>query len=672
MKYIRNFLFLIGFLFASLLPQNSPAQPQSQLSDGLSAIGLAELLALVQAASVPNAQQAYVKSSNSDVFDLFGYSVSISGDTAVVGARSESSNATSINGDQTNNSAVLSGAAYVFVRSGSTWTQQAYLKASNAESGDSFGNSVSVYGDTIVVGAPGEDSNATGINGIASNNSKSGAGAAYVFVRSGTTWTQQAYLKASNTGVSASFGASVSLFGETVLIGAQLESSAATGVNGNQSDTSASGSGAAYVFVRNGTTWTQEAYLKASNTNAGDSFGRTVALYGDTAVVGAVDEDSASTGVNGDGSDDSKPSSGAVYVFSRTGTTWTPQSYLKASNTDANDKFGSTLAIYGDTLAVGAWDEDSGARAIDGDQSDNSTVGAGAVYVFVRTDSTWSQQAYLKASNADAGDNFGISLAIEGDALLVGASGEESSATGIDGDSSINTTSNAGAVYAFARTGSSWSQRSYIKASNTDANDYFGTSVAISGNTTVIGAFGEASNATGINGDQSNNSLDRPGAVYIMIYNPTEQLANGGFNTFTGKSKIPSGWKASKSFGSADGKSKVRKEGTAAVMLSGSAAISKTLTQKITSSGNAGDSITFGFWSKGLGVAKSGAWQATVSLYNGVTRVSSKKIKCPRGTFKWKNTSTTFAAAGAYTSVVVKFTLKTSGKAWLDAVSLVK
>ena len=147
-----------------------------------------------------------------------------------------------------------------------TFTQQAYLKASNTEAIDNFGFAVAVAGDTVVVGAHREDSNATGVNGNQADNSAFDAGAAYVFVRSGTTWTQQAYLKASNTGADDRFGWSVAVAGDTVVVGAINEESNATGVNGNQADNSATNAGAAYLFVRSGTTWTQQAYLKASNT----------------------------------------------------------------------------------------------------------------------------------------------------------------------------------------------------------------------------------------------------------------------------------------------------------------------------------------------------------------------------------------------------------------------
>lgn len=149
----------------------------------------------------PVAQQAYLKASNTEADDLFGAAIAISGDTAIVSARWEDSSATGINGNQTDNGLVTSGAVYVFIRNGSSWSQQAYLKASNTGSGDLFGYSIAISGDTLVVGAPGEDSSATGINGNQANNSAFESGAVYIFTRNGTSWSQQAYLKASNTGV---------------------------------------------------------------------------------------------------------------------------------------------------------------------------------------------------------------------------------------------------------------------------------------------------------------------------------------------------------------------------------------------------------------------------------------------------------------------------------------
>ena len=206
----------------------------------------------------------------------------------MIGAFGEASNATGFNGNQSDDNAFDSGAAYVFVRSGTNWTQQAYLKASNTGASDRFGWSVAMSGDTVVIGAYGEASNASGVNGNQSDNSASASGAAYVFVGSGTNWTQQAYLKASNTGVSDHFGYSVAVSGDTVVIGADGEASNATGVNGNQNDNSFYHPGAAYVFVRSGANWSQQAYLKASNTGRVTSSAIS-GVSGDTVVIGLME-----------------------------------------------------------------------------------------------------------------------------------------------------------------------------------------------------------------------------------------------------------------------------------------------------------------------------------------------------------------------------------------------
>jgi hypothetical protein len=464
----------------------------------------------------PIAQQAYLKSSNTDVFDNFGSSVAVSGDTVIIGASGESSNATGVNGNQGNNSAISSGAVYVFTRSGGTWTQQAYLKASNPGLSDRFGFSLAVSGDTLVIGAYDEDSNATGVNGNQANESANNSGAAYVFTRSGGVWTQQAYLKASNTGAEDWFGYSVAVSDDTAVIGAYFEASNATVVDGDQADNSASQAGAAYVFTRSGSTWTQQAYLKASNTGVNDGFGSSVAVSGDTVVIGAGGEDSNATGVNGDQADNSANRAGAAYLFVRSGSTWMQQAYLKASNAGAEDGFGFSVALAGDTVVIGATGEDSNATGLNGDQADNSSPTAGAAYVFTRSGSTWMQQAYLKTSNTGAGDAFGGSVAVLGDTVVIGASSEDSNATGVNGNQADNNAFNSGAAYVFTRSGSTWTQQAYLKASNTGASDNFGNSVALSGDTVVIGALSEASNATGVGGNQADNSAMLAGAAYTF------------------------------------------------------------------------------------------------------------------------------------------------------------
>ena len=466
--------------------------------------------------SVVTLQEAYLKASNTDAQDWFGTSVGVSGSTVVVGAPTESSSSTGVNGDQHDNSVLHSGAAYVFAWDGTSWHQEAYLKACNTETKDFFGTSVAISGDTVVVGAYQEDSLAAGVNGAHGDNRAWSAGAAYVFVRNGTTWSQQAYLKPSNTDAGGYFGQSVAISGNTIVVGAWGEASAATGVNGDQRDNSAPAAGAAYVFVRTGTTWNQQAYLKASNSEAGDHFGYSVAVAGDTAVVGAYAEASNATGVNGDQSDNSTWKAGAAYVFGRTGTVWQQEAYLKASSTDSEDDFGLAVAAWIDTVAVGAHWEDSAATGVNGDPSDNSATNSGAVYVFNRSGAGWIQQAYLKASNADPDDNFGRAVAMSADWVLVGAPIESSSATGVNGDQSNNGAGNSGAAYLFAWTGTAWQQEAYLKASTNHGGDRFSTSVSLSGGMMAIGGPYEDSSATGVNGDQSDNSVFQAGAAYIF------------------------------------------------------------------------------------------------------------------------------------------------------------
>jgi len=473
----------------------------------------------------------YFKASNTEAGDHFSrwtIALSADGNTLAVGAPLEASAATGINGNQADNSAPMAGAVYVFTRTGGTWITQTYIKASNTETLDQFGSDIALSGDgnTLAVGAPGEDSAATGINGNQGDNSASFAGAVYVYTRTGGTWTQQAYVKASNTEPNDDFGNGVALSGDgnTLAVGAIQEASAAIGINGNEADNSAPNSGALYVFTRSAGTWSQEAYVKASNTGAGDRFGaRNPALSadGNTLAVAAFWENSAATGINGDQGDNSAPGAGAVYLFTRTGGTWAQQAYVKASNTGSQDRFGGSLALSadGNTLAVGAWEEDSAATGINGNQGDNSAIRAGATYVFARIGDTWTQQAYVKSSNTESLEDFGFSnaLSANGDMLAVGARIEDSAATGIGGDQFDNSATNSGAVYVFTRNAGTWSQQAYVKASNTESGDDFGTSVALSadGNTLAVGADGEASLATGINGDQGDNSAPGAGAVYL-------------------------------------------------------------------------------------------------------------------------------------------------------------
>ncbi len=331
--------------------------------------------------------QAYIKSSNSNLVDSFGFSVSLDADgtTLLVGAPGESSSAQSINGDETDNTGSLSGAAYVFELQNNQWAQTAYLKSTNSDKLDSFGYDVALSEDglTVVVGSPGEDSNATSVNGDEMDNSSDNSGSAYVFVHSGTTWAQDSYLKASNSDSEDQFGHSVDVNsdGTVIAIGAFNEASDSE-INGNESDNSASGAGAAYLFYKSQAGWQQEDYIKAVNSDASDHFGSDVQLSsnGKALVVGAPNEASSSQGLDGGVQFNDASAAGAVYLFTDVEGTWQQTEYIKSRNTDAGDGFGSAIAISGDgnTLIVGAKNE-----ASDGsDFNDNSSSGSGAVYIY--------------------------------------------------------------------------------------------------------------------------------------------------------------------------------------------------------------------------------------------------------------------------------------------------
>jgi hypothetical protein len=461
---------------------------------------------------------AYVKASNTGAGDQFGWQVALWGDTLAVSAYREDSLATGVGGDQGNNNLPNSGAVYVFRFSGTAWVQEAFLKASNPDDSDEFGFALALWGDTLAVGAWGERSAATGVNGDQLDNSARDAGAVYVFRRSGATWAQEAYIKASNTGERDEFGASLALWDDTLVVGAPEEDSSAQGVGGNQSDENAADSGAVYVFRRDGTTWAQEAYIKASNTEEFDEFGVSVALYDDLLAVGAYLEDSAATGVGGNQGDRSALDSGAVYVFRRTGSVWGQEAYVKASNTGENDYFGLRVALWDDMLVVGAPMEDSSATGVDGDQLDNASGDSGAVYVFRYDGSAWAQEAYLKASNTDPNDQLGASIACAGDVVLAGAPLEDSRAEGQGGSPDDDSATDSGAAYLFQRTAGAWAHQEFVKPAVNDAGDRFGASVAISVNALVTGAPLEDSSALGIGGDPGDNGALDSGAVSVFDY----------------------------------------------------------------------------------------------------------------------------------------------------------
>lgn len=397
------------------------------------------------------AQRTKWLASDGQAGDSFGTALSISGDTAIVGARLDQDNGTN------------AGAAYVFVRNGTTWTQQAKLIASNigAQAGE-FGTSVWVSGDTAIVGAP---------------NTNWGAyskGAAYVFKRNNGVWTETQILKPNPAVATFQFGQAVALEGDTALVGAphfyamsQLR-------------------GKLYVFTQSGGVWTEQQLITPSDVNTYGYFGWSIAMTADTAVVGAPSDLSSGKG--------------SAYVYVRNGTTWTAQQKLVANTGTEGRQLGCSVALSGDTVLAGAYFDNTKGSS------------AGAAFVFVRSGTTWSQQAKLFAGDAAANNWFGQSVSLTGNTALIGATGS-------------STTQIPGSAYVFARNGTVWTEQQKLIANDGAARDWFGSAVAHSGNSMLVGAM--------YDDDKGNDS----GSVYEFGFDGS--IANG--DTCTANSECMSG-----------------------------------------------------------------------------------------------------------------------------------
>lgn len=458
----------------------------------------------------------YFKSDNPDERNRFGSALSLSADgqTLAVG-ESEGGNAE-------NNTTNDAGVVHIFQRSNGQWIAQQRLLANTGDNGDEFGNALelSADGNTLVVGAPGEDSTARGVNGNQADNSTDSSGAAYVFVRSGNQWQQQAYLKASNTptaevpsiGFDDRFGRAVSISadGRTIVVGATGEDSGATGINGDESDNSELYTGAAYVFVVDDGVWSQQAYLKASTSAGLRSFGLSVSLNsdGNTLAVGAFNSFTpATTTVTLRGAD-YNTFFGAVYVFTRSNSTWQQQAILRPSEDEFDwHRFGTAIDL----------SDDGNTLVANGDDG---------VYILERQSSIWQPTQRLVQSNPQsdsswyASPNFGAALSISGDGSTVAISWpeESSAATGIQGYQGVESgISNSGAAYVFEKVDGSWQHSAYLKAPNSNESLEFGSAISLdwSGDTLAISATNEHSLGVGIQGDQSGSSLFGAGAVYL-------------------------------------------------------------------------------------------------------------------------------------------------------------
>ena len=378
--------------------------------------------------------------------DQFGVSVAISGNFAISGAQ------------QDDDIAPNAGAAYVFERSGTLWLQRMKLTANDAKAGDLFGNAVAMDDTTVLVGAPGVD------------DAGPEAGAAYVFVQVGDEWIQQARLIADDLEIFDRFGSAVAVHADTAIVGAPGK------------DEVGAGSGAAYVFVRSGNAWTQQAKLTHQGAVPGDLFGFAVGVYEDNALIGAYRSDAAG------------PDSGAVYLFTRNGRTWTQDLLLIPNDIAIGDEFGYSISLTKGAAIIGAPKED---RHLDD---------MGAAYVFVETRDAWVQQAKLTAKDAETGDEFGSAVAIHEDTVIVGAWKDNHPLPDPHGDAAVQI--DKGSAYSFLRDGLSWVEKRRIEAGGTSRSDLFGASVAIRGSFAIVGASG------------SDNAGDNSGSAFI--YNPID------------------------------------------------------------------------------------------------------------------------------------------------------
>ena len=446
-------------------------------------------------------QQQKITANDGAAYDFFGGRVALKGNVAVVGAYADDDK-----GSET-------GAAYIFTRIGTVWSQDQKLLGVDSAAGDRFGYSVATDGVGVLVGANYED------------DKGADAGAAYLFTRGGPGWTQQKKFTASNGGKGDEFGYSVALAGGTALVGARYE------------DTRGTDAGAAYLFTRSGTTWTQTKMLTASNGGASDDFGHAVTLLDGVALVGAPREDLR----GGD--------AGTAYLYLRSGTVWSQTQKMTGADTSGGDRFGTTVVADGERLAVGAY------RDIAYDQ--------GSAYVFSRSGTTYKQTRKLTADDRAHYDYFSTGLGLSGEVVLVGAYGDDDKgavsgsayffelceakdekkltasdgstsdefgyAVAVSGETAVigsryddDYGSNSGSAYVFKRSGSSWTQEQKLNASDAGANDYFGWSVSVSGDTTVVGAQRE---------DQQGSDA---GAAYVFARTGTSWSQQGKLTAYDG------------------------------------------------------------------------------------------------------------------------------------------
>jgi hypothetical protein len=414
---------------------------------------------LIVTSGVASAQElteiAKLKALDAGGGDAFAASVALSDATAVVGAFGDDDRGAN------------AGAAYVFTRTNGIWTQQQKLVAADGAADDRLGQAVAIAGDTAVISAINDDDRG------------SNSGSVHVFTRANGVWTLQAKLTAADGAANDGFGQSVAISGDTIVIGAARDDDAGTDA------------GSAYVFTRAGSVWTQQQKLIASDGAAGDFFGFAAAISGDTIIAGASQDDAPSV------------NAGSAYLFTRTNGVWSPGPKLTASDAAAEDLFGVTVAIDGDTAAVGAV------------QDDDLGTNSGSVYVFTRAFGQWSFEEKLVAPDGGPVDSFGGSVAVAGDFLVAGAYGDDDLGT------------DAGSAYLFARFNGVWMLHTKLMAADGGTLDFFGRPVAISGDVVLVGAF--------LDDDRAPDS----GAAYVFGYSDSDH--DGVYDTGDLCSATPTG-----------------------------------------------------------------------------------------------------------------------------------
>ena len=405
--------------------------------------------------------------------DRFGYAVSISGDYAIVGAYLEDHNAT---GGQFLDNA---GAAYILRNNSGTWTVVQKIVAADRAADDEFGTSVAISGDYAIVGAPRK----TATVGFELN---SAAGAVYIFKNTDGIWSQLQKIVASDRETFDEFGYSVAISENYVIVGAPYEDEYVNGLS------SSSNKGSAYIYKKGETVWMDEQKIVGNSVSDGDNFGWSVGISEDYAIIGSPRE-----GVSSNGG--ILIEAGSAYIFRKFSSgTWTQMQRINAVDKGAGDEFGTSVAISGDYVIVGAMYEDHNATG------GANLTSAGSAYIFERDVATWAQAEKIVASDRAASDLFGVSVSISGDYAIVGAYNEDHDQAG------GNTLNNSGSAYIFKNTSGNWAEENKIVASDRGDSDLFGQAVAISGDYAIAGAYQESENAIG------GNTLYSAGSSYIF------------------------------------------------------------------------------------------------------------------------------------------------------------